>query len=128
MSGLAEIIAALRALSSADNIENKIAARASETVLAAVKKTAGAGQTPEGKPWAEKKTGGRAYKNAASKLAGAVSGNVVTITLSGPEVFGHFGAGAPVRQMIPDGSTGIPKTVSDALDKAANEVFAELTK
>lgn len=128
MSGLDEMMAALRALGKGDEIEKLVAKRASETVLAAVKKTAEAGTTPEGVPWVERKIGGRAYRGAASKLSNAVYGNLLKIVLSGPEVFGHFGAGGPVRRMLPDAGAGLPKSVSDALELAAEDVFEELVK
>ncbi|WP_438041441.1 hypothetical protein [Sorangium sp. So ce128] len=78
-------------------------------------RTASAGQAPDGTPWAVRKVdGGRALKNAAKAIAVKAIGTVILITLTGPEVFHHFGAGGkPVRRVIPLGR--LPEKLGNAI-------------
>ncbi len=127
MIELDAIIASLRALGAKD-LGATIAKKAAPLLQAAVLQTLAAGTSPEGIVWAEKKTGGRAYVHAASRLTSGAFGNVVRLTLSGPEVYGHFGAnGMPVRQMLPEAGGAIPKIVTDAITDAARAVVSDLT-
>lgn len=128
MSSLQDIIESLNELEKKD-IESNVAAKGAPLLQAAVEATLSAGTSPEGAAWAPRKKGGRAYANAASRITTKASGNLIRMTLTGPEVYGHFGvAGMPVRQMIPDAGAGIPASVTDALTKAATQVFEEATK
>jgi hypothetical protein len=126
MSELDAMIASLRQLASPADVERRVAKKAETTLQAALEKTLAAGQTPEGKPWAPRKTGGRAYEHAASRIVTKASGNLVRTTLSGPEVYGHFGnAHQEPRQMLPDAGAGMPESVEAALTEAAQQVFDE---
>ncbi len=128
MIELDQIIGALKALGSKD-LGASIAKKAAPYLQAAVLQTLEAGQSPEGKPWEERKAGGRAYANAASKVTTKPIGDLIRMTLTGPEVYGHFGArGMPVRQMLPDAGAAIPASVSDAIAKGAAELLAEVTR
>ncbi len=123
MGELDLLVVMLRELGGKDAASD-IAARASIAINAALLKTLAAGETPEGMAWEPRKEGGRAYANAASRISTASYGNLVRVTLTGPEVYGHFGArGMPVRQMIPDAGAGIPQSVVDAILKAAAQVI-----
>ena len=96
---------------------------------AAVAKTLEAGQTPEGTAWAPKLSGGRAYKNAASRVSFGVDGDIVRLVLKGPEVWGHIGVrGRPVRQMLPDAGAELPKSVVRAIEAGAQKVLDEVLR
>jgi hypothetical protein len=125
MSGLDEMIDAFHSLGTIDERTAKIAAPLLDQ---AVKQTAGAGQSPEGKPWAPTKTGRRAMANAASHIQTRAFGPVVKQTLTGPDVFHHYGTrGEPRRAVIPDAGGMLPTVVGNALDKASAQAFDELT-
>ena len=127
-ASLNEMLVALRAMADPKEVERIAAERAARGIDKALRKTLAAGQTPEGKAWApRKKDGGRAYKGAASKLEVKASGSLVIATIDGGEAYGHYGAGVPERQMLPDAGAAIPESVSSALDVAGQETFEELT-
>jgi hypothetical protein len=120
-------IAALRLMQGTE-LEEAIAKEAEVTLQDAIQATLVAGETPEGKPWAPKRRGGgRPYANASSTLKTVATGNYVRMTISGPDVFGHFGrTGKQVaRPMLPDAGAGTPPVVSKALDLAAERAGAK---
>ncbi len=130
MIELDPILNALRELDSKD-IGARIAAKAAPLLNEALKKTLAAGESPDGKPWEARKgkKGGRAYANAASRIESKAHGDLVRVTLHGPEVYGHFGArGMPIRQMLPDAGAEVPEIVKAAIVKAASDVLAEVSK
>jgi hypothetical protein len=89
----------------------------------AIKSTVRAGTSPAGTAWAPKKRGGGApLVHAADAISTAAVGSVVRVTLSGVEVFHHFGAGVPRRQILPDPGT-IPPAVARALERATAQAF-----
>lgn len=109
--------------------ETEVAKEVAIGLQAAVESTLSKGQTPEGQAWALRKAGGRAYVHASSKLSTKAYGNLVRMTLSGPEVFGHFGfKGAEPRRMIPDAGAGTPESVQKVLNESSQKVFERLTK
>lgn len=123
-------IAALRLMQGSE-LEEAIAKKAEVTLQNAVMQTLVAGETPEGKPWAPKrKGGGRAYANAGSTLVTKADGAYVRMTITGPDVYGHFGrTGKQIaRRMLPDAGAGMPKEVADALDLATEQVITERMK
>ncbi|HEX8795457.1 MAG TPA: hypothetical protein VF765_31120 [Polyangiaceae bacterium] len=98
---------------------------AAPLVEAAAKKTAAAGVTPDGIPWAPKKGGGRALVHAANALSARALGPAVVLTLKGVEVLQNFGTTRlPARQILPEGGAGVPKAFADALAKASETAFA----
>ena len=106
----------------------KVAAElAAPRVDAAIKATARAGKTPDGKPWPPKKDGGQPLVHAADAITTEAVGTVVRARLTGPTVFHHYGAGVPKRQVLPD-SGSIPPGVEAALRNAADEAFARATR
>lgn len=70
-----------------------------------LRRTAGAGQTPTGVPWAPRKSdGAQALQNVNANLFIAAYGSTIYVRLTGPEVRHHRGwarAGTPQRQVIP---------------------------
>lgn len=127
LSQLDEWIARLKALGG-DKMPERVAELAAPLVDAEVKKTAKAGTDPLGKAWTPKKDGGRPLVNAPSHISTKAQGRVVAVTLTGPDVWHHYGrGGAPRRQVLPDGAS-IPKSVWDAVHKAAKQAFDELIR
>jgi hypothetical protein len=125
--GLAQLdamIARCKALGAPD-IGARVARAAAPGVAAAIQATAGAGKTPLGQPWKAKKGGGRALEKVAGKIKARAEGPIVVVTLTGPDVFHHLGAGhSPRRQVLPDGAS-VPPGVSEAVLEAARGVFRE---
>lgn len=127
IGALDAMIAKLKILGGQD-VATRVAQRAAPMVDQAIKKTASAGQTPYGQAWKAKKDGGRALVNAASHIATSSSGNTITTTLTGPDVFHQKGLqGKPRRQVIPD-TGNVPPAVEEALVEAAKIVFKEITE
>lgn len=123
-------IAALR-LMQGSALEEAIAKEAEVTLQDAVMQTLVAGETPDGQPWAPKRRGGgRAYAAAGSTLKTKADGAYVRMTLTGPDVYGHFGrTGKQVaRRMLPDAGAGMPKEVAAALDLAATRAVEKMAK
>lgn len=144
MSALDDMIHSLHQLNVKD-VEAKVAAKGAETVGVALTATLTAGTSPEGVPWAPRKEGGRAYVNAASRLSTKAYGSLIRATVTGPEVYGHYGAHGthkgdgghpnkknrkpiPARPMLPDAGAGMPLSVEKALTEAARKVFDEATR
>lgn len=125
---LDQMIASLEKLGVSD-VEAKLAKAGAIELQKALETSLAAGQTPEGAAWSPTKTGGRAYNNAASKLKVTASGAVIRATVGTPEAYAQFGSKRlPIRQMLPDAGAGMPKSVSDALDRAFDKVMAEALK
>ena len=123
-------IAALR-LMEGTALEEAIAKEAEVTLQDAVMTTLVAGETPDGKPWAPKRRGGgRAYVDAGHTLVTKSDGAFVRMTISGPDVYGHFGrTGKQVaRRMLPDAGAGMPKEVAAALDLATTRAMEKIVK
>lgn len=129
-SGIAELdamIDRLRTLAG-PKVGERVAARAAPRVDAAIKKTARAGTTPDGRPWKPKKDGGRPLVHAADHIQTRALGNIVVTTLTGPDAFHQKGLGGkPTRPIIPDAGT-VPKGIKDAALEAAAEVVRELAE
>ncbi|WP_437958589.1 hypothetical protein WME76_02265 [Sorangium sp. So ce119] len=99
---------------------------AAQKVQEELRRTASAGQAPDGTPWApRKKDGGRAMLNAAKAITAKAIGTVILVTLYGPEVFHHFGAqGKPARHVIPRGS--LPAKLGNAIRLGFVEPFSRV--
>lgn len=125
MAGLEEMIANLRAL---DGMVERATRYAAEELERAIKKTAAAGTTPDGVPWAPTKKGKRAMRNAAAHVsASAVGRDVIRVKLEGDDVFHHFAARGEVRrQVIPDGGGETPAIVRTAIEAGADRAFGEI--
>lgn len=79
-----------------------MAQRASEIMLGEAQKAAAQGRSVDGTPMKPKKDGGQPLVHAADALTARGIGNVAVLTLTGVEVFHHFGAGRnPVRRILP---------------------------
>lgn len=122
------MIAQLRALDG-DRLAERIAARAAPLLDAAVKGTTSRGQAPDGTPWPKRQDGGAALEHAPDHIATKAAGPIVRMTLTGPDVYHHFGAtkGGVRRQVIPDAGAEMPAVVERALLRAAREEFDAAT-
>lgn len=125
LAELDDMIATLQRLDGED-VERAVAARAAPLLDAAVKRTTRAGQDPDGKPWPERKAGGQALEHAADHITTRAAGSLVRMTLTGPDVFHHFGAtrGGVRRQVIPDAGAGIPDVAVRIITQAARDELA----
>ena len=124
-AALDAMIAKLKKLGASD-VGARVATKAAPLVDEAIKRTAKAGQTPDGQTWQQKKNGERPLVNAAASITTRPAGNLVISTLTGPTVIHHLGLGGfPKRQVLPETGT-IPPAVSTALETAAREVIAEV--
>jgi hypothetical protein len=127
---LDEMIASLRALGDAEEIAAGVARRAAPLLDAAVKATASAGQSPDGKAWQKREDGGAPLKNAAAHITTKAHGPLVRMTLTGADVFHHYGAtrGSIRRQVIPDAGAAVPEMVTELLLQAAGAEFEARTR
>lgn len=119
------MIAQLRSLDGPP-VEQAIARRAAPLLDKAVKATAGAGKAPDGTSWPPKKDGGQALEHAADHITTTANGAIVRMTLTGVDVFHHYGAtrGGIRRQVIPDAGAEMPQVAIDAVTRAAREEIA----
>lgn len=120
---LAELDAMIASVRRLGSMPEDVAAAAAPLVEEALRATVRAGTDPDGHPWKRKKDGGDPLVHAADHIATRAVGSVVRATLTGVEVFHHFGAGVPRRQILPDPGT-IPEAVGAAVQRAAEQVFA----
>jgi hypothetical protein len=123
VSGFDEMLASLRAL---ERLPEDAAKAAAPLIEAALRASAAKEESPDGKAWAPRKRGsGSVYAHAASHIKAQAIGTLVRVTLSGPEVFGHYGTGRlPRRPMLPDPGT-LPASVARELERAAGAAFAK---
>lgn len=127
MSGAAvldEMVALLRGLAT---LPVEAAKSAAPLVDEAIKTTVRAGRDPDGKAWPAKKDGGPPLVHAADHIATEARGTVIRTTLTGIDVFHHFGLsrGGVKRRILPDPGT-MPKGVEAALRKGAAAAFERL--
>ena len=125
MSGNDQLRAMIDRVQALGGLAADVAREAAPLVQEAARSTVRAGPTPDGKPWAAKKDGGKPLANAANAVTAAADGAVVTIKLSGPEVFHNAGVGktTPKRKIIPESGDPIPASVAEALATAAQRAF-----
>lgn len=126
MATVEEILSAFDRLGA---FAEEAAKRAAPLVEEALRSTAAAGTAPDGTPWQPlKKGGGQAYRDAAKGITVKAFGLTIRATLKGHAVFGHYGGGRnPRRPVLPDPGT-IPPHVARALERAADQAFAEATR
>lgn len=122
MAELDEMIAMVRSLRT---LAVDAANEAAPLIEKAIKTTAAAGQTPDGKSWAPTKEGKKPMTNAASHITVTAAGPVVRMTLTGPDVFHHFGARGVRRQVIPDQEGDMPPTIKAAADEGVTRAFVK---
>jgi hypothetical protein len=123
-AALDEMIATLRRLAT---LPAEAAKAAAPLVDEAIKTTVREGHDPDGKPWPARKDGGAPLVHAADHISTEARGTVIRTTLTGPDVFHHFGAsrGGVKRRILPDPGT-MPKGVEAALRTGAAAAFERL--
>lgn len=129
MTTIDEMITSLRRLGDEEKVASAVAERGKTTLLEAIIAQISAGNSPNGTPWAPKKGGGIAYADAQKGLSSKAFGPLIRVSLTGHAAYGHFGVVGrmPPRPMLPDAGAGMPVLVTEALDKAWAQVFAEWT-
>jgi len=152
MSGHAELEAFIAGVESLRRLNERTAKAAEADILAEVRKTAAAGQTPSGDPWPPLADGGKPLAGAAKAISSSVKGARIDLKIGPPWVYHHHGAGgssqtkeakrhrqraaarhakggtkskfhAPKRQIIPDPGDPIPPPMKAAIVDAATRVF-----
>lgn len=92
-----------------------------ETLEAEAKRTASAGTTPNGTPWAPTVDGGRALEHAADRIQTVVAGRRVILSVHGPAAIHNYGTSKdPKRQILP---TILPQTWAEKLKAQAKKIF-----
>ena len=119
------MISKLRALGVAPA---RVAEVAAPLVEAAVKETAAAGESPDGKAWRPRKDGAPALANAAAAVKARALGAVVQLYLQGTSTGSQKVQAIQNsrRSIIPAKGEGAPKVVLKALERAAAKVFLEI--
>jgi hypothetical protein len=120
-AALAAYAARLRELKT---LPKDVAKEAAPMLETAVKETAAAGTTPDGKAWPSKKDGTRALPDASGAISATVVGARVVVKLVGAYVYHHFFRDeAKRRQILPDGGAGVPPKVVELVKRAGRRVF-----
>lgn len=120
-----DMLLALKKLADPTKVAEGIAEQSAPYVLEAMKATLSAGTSPDGKPWSERKEGGRAYAHAADKVTVTANGSYIGVVITGPEAFADKGVKGhlPQRKMLPDGGSGVPDGIVIALSKGADDLL-----
>jgi len=124
-SGLADLDDIISRLERLGRLPEETAAKAAPLVEDANRRTAAAGTSPDGVPWAEKKTGGRALVNAAAAVKCSARGSLVTLELAATPT-GSVKVQAiqnATRPILPRPGEPIPGPIAGALKRAAVETF-----
>jgi hypothetical protein len=118
-SSLEDMIARLRGLPKAIEAEaSRIAQAAKSEIDSALAEGHGAG----GEAWIPRKDGSRPLVHAAQAVASKAVGTVLLFTLTGPEVWHHFGTRhTPKRPILPIKS--LPASMGAAIKRGLVEVF-----
>ena len=116
VTGLQALVRSVRSFAS----EARSAPEVAAAVEASLRASAGAGTSPDGEAWAPgKESGGRVMAHAADAITVKAVGSVVLVTLTGHDVYHHYGAGRgkqngkPMRPIIP--TAGLPTTLGNAI-------------
>lgn len=117
------------ALKSIGEIPEAAAPDVAMAIDAHLRRTAGAGQTPTGEPWApRKKDGQQALQNVNANLSIAAYGTTIYVRLVGPEVRHHRGwarAGTPQRQVIPLKKDPFPPAILASMKAVLDKHFGK---
>ena len=94
---------------------------------AEIKRTAAAGTTPEGKPWAPLKySGQRALVKASEFVSAKQFGSTVALILTGAYVLHNFGTGhAEKRRILPERGAPLPERMRAICAAAAKQAFEQ---
>lgn len=127
-SGFASLDRMIERLRGLEGFPEACARAGAPLVQLEAKRTAAAGTTPEGAPWApRKRDGGRALKNAAAHVTAVARGAIISIVLRGADVWHQYSTETK-RQVIPEGggSAGLPAGIRRALERGAELAFAAM--
>ena len=120
MQQLNDMIAVLKKMGDKRAVAEGVARAVAPWVDDAIKKTARAHETPDGESWLPRqKDGAPALQHVADQITTDTLGLTIRVTLRGPAVYTHFGAGIPKRTVIPDGTGPLPEAVYKACLKGA---------
>lgn len=120
------IIAKVRSVAA---MAEQVAKESAPLVEAEAKRTAGAGTSPGGQAWADRKDGKPALVNAASAVKARSVGDVVQVALGSTET-GSAKVQAiqnTTRQIIPAKGEALPTSYRKIVAEVASRVFARLT-
>ena len=92
-----------------------------------IKSTAGAGQTPEGKAWKEKKAGGRALPNVSQAIKVVYYDREIVAVARFPYSLHHWGKArrSPKRQILPENIRLLQGVLTRPLRYAFKKHFAK---
>ena len=117
------MLGALRALARLPEDAAKAAAPLVEDALRA---SVAAERAPDGTPWTPRRKGsGPMYAHAPDRIKVVAIKTLIRATLTGPEVYAHFGTkNTPRRPMLPDPGT-LPANLARILEDASAKAFAK---
>jgi hypothetical protein len=127
MSGDAELDAMIARIRKLPQLGRMAAPEVARAVEAEAERTIAAGTTPDGTPWAPKKSGeGQPLANAAKALGVVALGSTIFMKLNGPEARHHLGRvkGGTARQIIP--TKDIPPPMAAAIREVLTRKFVEV--
>jgi len=118
----------IKQLKSLDKFTRQVVDEAGNALEREVLASASRQQAPTGAAWTASKTGERVLRNVASNMRKTISGDVVTLTLSGHYARHHLGAvkGKIQRRILP--SRNVPKPISGAIAQAITREFEKVMR
>jgi hypothetical protein len=131
MDGYGELDAFIAKVQALGTLPTEVATRAAPKVEEANRRTAKAGTTADGKPWAPKRDGSRALLNAAEAVHAVAHGTVITLRLDATatgsqkvQAIQNFGTKRiPARPILPQAGAGLPAPIVQAITGAASLAF-----
>lgn len=153
MSGLREIERFIEGVEKIQAINEQVAREAEKPVADVARKSAAAGQAPDGTAWAPRKEdGAQALRGAPDAIQSSTKGNQIKLTIGPPYAYHNAGAGgssqtkeakrararsakkrsetgtksrfhAPRRQILPASGEPVPKAINEAIETTARKFF-----
>jgi hypothetical protein len=112
--GFAQLDEMIRRIRSIPQLVTEAAPEVADTFRAQLHQQVASGRAPDGSAWKPTKGGKQPLVNAAKAIAVRAVGTVILATLSGHEVFHHYGTKVqPKRQILPFGS--LPADLASAI-------------
>lgn len=129
--GSSELDAMIARVRSVRGLAEKIAPDIADAVKRELQRTAEAGTSPSGQPWAPTLEGKRPLRNAASHIAAIPTKGAVYIKIRGADARHHLKrarGSKPDRYVLPAPGEGLPGHIHEKMVEVVGQHFTALVK